>query len=363
MQPRLIPPASAVLARNRLLRQGTTDTEIAEAIRLGSLRRLRVGAYVPQNAWSTMHTEQRQVSRATAAMLSARRERPVFSHITAAAIWGLPLIRMPDERIHSIGVDAIAQSTPGILRHRDAILEHDVVRGDDWDLTSFERTVFDVIRTTSRECAVGVMDAALRMLSVDDDGSRRMDPHSAAANDFRQALHRRIARSPGVRGIRQARFVVPFGDARAESVGESVSRLYLHDLGHTPLLQVTVAGPRPGLFYDVDFELEDALGEFDGEAKYRDPVLLGGRTPERAVIDEKLREDWIRGVRRKPLIRWSMRDLASPDTLAERLRAFGVRARARPTPAPRPLPLQLPLLPPPPATRPRTHPFFEITPD
>lgn len=70
---------------------------------------------------------------------------------------------------------------------------------------------------------------------------------------------------------------------------------------------------------------DNAWGEFDGAAKYRDPRLRRGRAPEQVLADEKQREDWIRCSTRKPFARWGMSHLVSATTLGHRLAAFGIR--------------------------------------
>lgn len=118
-----------------------------------------------------------------------------------------------------------------------------------------------------------------------------------------------------------------FADGRAESPGESVSRLQLHRLGFREIdLQVAVEGPR-GVDYQVDIGLRDVktFWEFDGEVKYRDESLRRGRAIEDVLLDEKRREDWIRGRTQWRLCRGGFADIATPEILAARLSAFGVR--------------------------------------
>lgn len=105
-----------------------------------------------------------------------------------------------------------------------------------------------------------------------------------------------------------------------------MSRLQLHRLGFRDLdLQVAVAGPR-GSDYFVDIGLRQVrtFWEFDGEVKYRDVAMRQGRSIEDVVLDEKRREDWIRGVTQWRLCRGGFADIATPETLAARLSAFGV---------------------------------------
>ena len=143
---------------------------------------------------------------------------------------------------------------------------------------------------------------------------------------WRSRLRERIARHPGARGIRQARWVVDFADGRAELPGESVSRLYLVDLGFSPpRLQVPFAGPA-GRIYRIDFGLDDVQtwGEFDGVGKYFDPQMLRERSSREALRAEKEREDWIRGRSQWRFARWGSQHISSAAALGSRLRSFGI---------------------------------------
>ncbi|MFT4234376.1 MAG: hypothetical protein QM607_05170 [Microbacterium sp.] len=117
------------------------------------------------------------------------------------------------------------------------------------------------------------------------------------------------------------------GDARAESPGESIARLYLYDLRRGPVeLQVRVPGPQ-GTVFEVDMEFCGVLAEFDGAVKYSRTEFLRGRTPEQVVLDEKRREDWIRGSTGKRMIRFGTPELADRDTFARYLSSLGIRPR------------------------------------
>jgi hypothetical protein len=118
--------------------------------------------------------------------------------------------------------------------------------------------------------------------------------------------------------------VLTFADGRAESPGESISRLLLVRLGFRVTVQVPAPGPQ-GTEYRLDFGIDEAFGEFDGWVKYSDPALLRGRTGSQALREEKQREDWIRGTTGRAVARWEWPDLKGQNTLAARLAAFGVR--------------------------------------
>ncbi len=147
-----------------------------------------------------------------------------------------------------------------------------------------------------------------------------------AQERWRDRLLERAAASPGRRGIARARRVVSFADGRAELPGESLSRLQLARLGFRQFeLQVRVEGPN-GRDYFVDIALPDhqTFWEFDGEVKYTDEGMRNGRALSQVLLEEKRREDWIRGVTQWRVTRGGWRDIATPDALRSRLQAFGV---------------------------------------
>jgi len=140
-----------------------------------------------------------------------------------------------------------------------------------------------------------------------------------------EAALERQARWPGTG---RARRVAAFADGRAESAGESVSRVVLAELGLLPTdLQLpVVAGTR--LVGRVDFAWPEhkTLAEFDGRVKYG-RLLEPGDDAGEAVWREKVREDLLRDLGWQ-VVRWIWSDLDRPAVIAERLRRAFLRAHA-----------------------------------
>lgn len=306
-----------------MARAGLSGRALAAALDAGAIRRVGRGWYADADAWDAMYAEDRHLVRIAAAV----ERRPsastlVFSHCSAAVLWGLPLFRTEPRRVHVSGIHANGHVTAGdpvLARHEVRVPGHDIVEIDGIRCTSLARTVADTIRAASEEAAIAMADAALRLVAWDARGLRY---DTSAAETLRTAVRARLPH--GGRGVVHARAIVGFADGRAQLPGESVSRWYLSLLGFAPpRLQVAIPGP-VGKDDHVDFGLDDvdAWGEFDGLGKYSDPVMLAGRTPAEVVIDEKRREDWIRGTTGRPFARWELSHLRSPATLAARLRSF-----------------------------------------
>lgn len=177
-----------------------------------------------------------------------------------------------------IAVDSAKRSraTKGVRRH---VVEGDspiVVRGI--RTTSFERTVFDCMRTVDFGMAVAVSDHVLRQ-------SKLAKAHCSKTG---QSKSRYLAypNSPDMRklkGSRRAVIAMLYADPRSESVGESLSRAAMIEMGFAlPDLQTTLPHPlNPDRKYRVDFcwLREDGvlvIDEFDGAVKYEDPEMRGG---------------------------------------------------------------------------------------
>ena len=312
----------SVRTREQLLIDGWPARELDRTDSGASFRRVHRNRFVSSELWAGLWPESRHRIELCAAVQEMRGGAGVASHLSAAAAWGLPLFRhVPREVEFTIHGHLRAATRAGIRRHLNALDHSDVVVIDGVRCTSLERTVFDVARTYRAEVALACMDAALRSVSVD---GQNWDAGAHAA--WKDRMSARARESSGARGIKQARWLIDIADGRAQLPGESVSRLHLIRLGFArPELQVPVAGPA-GRTYWVDFRLGDvaAWGEFDGKDKYLDDVMRSGKTIEEVVLDEKKREDWIRGTTQGRFARWGDEHIGSPQALRVRLAAFGI---------------------------------------
>ncbi|MHA7987499.1 type IV toxin-antitoxin system AbiEi family antitoxin domain-containing protein [Rathayibacter sp. CAU 1779] len=319
-----LPEAAALLrSRQDLTEQGMTDREIAGAVESGRLHRVRRGWYIPGRNWHDLWPEGKHLVHVVAVSRDARGSDPVFSGASAAVIHGLPLYRLQPRRVEVlVGHPRHIHSSPDVMRHEGRLAESDVTRVAGMTVTSIERTVADLTRVVTPEAAVSAADASLRRAAV-----RENVQNDDLAGAWREGVSRQLHNARGLRGIRQARWVATFADGRAQLPGESVSRLQLHRLGFRQMsLQVPVPSPTGGTYW-VDFGFDDvnAFGEFDGEGKYTDEALRSGRTVEQVLLDEKYREDWIRGTTSRPMLRWGDKHAATTAALGSRLSAFGVK--------------------------------------
>lgn len=285
----------------------------------GGLKGLRRGVYVDASHWEHAERESRHrlMIRAVA---ETRRTKPVFSHVSAAILWGIPIVGWHLDRVHlsAAGVST-ARTKNGVVWHHDAIDDSEITEIDGVLATSFQRTVLDLARSLPFASAVTVIDHAWR---IGLEHPNRI----ASAGVNRESLVEALAPLAGRRGVRAARAAVDFADPRSASPGESVSRSNIHLL-HFPAPELQVAFPRPGGGNDiVDFDWPefDAFGEFDGLGKYIKPEFLQGRTTQEAVALEKARENRIR--KHRPFgARWDWPIAIRPQLLRVELLQAGLR--------------------------------------
>ena len=313
-------------ARRSLVEFGTTDHDLQTYVADGRIERIRHGHYAASQEWRDAYVEERQRALALAAT-DAATDPPVTCRATAAAVHGLPLFRIRDDGVAHLltGDDGSGTRSATVVRHRDR-WDGENVEIDGVRATTLVRTVFDVARTASLAAGLACADAAIHRVAATD---RFHVVDEEKSEQFRDELRALIGGYPGARGITNARFIADVMDPRADSPGESVSRLYLIQSGIDDVgLQVPVTGAT-GRHYFVDFEIQGVLGEFDGAAKYQNPDMREGRTPEQIVIDEKRREDDIRGVSGQRLIRWTFEELSSRSAFLAFLGRSGIHPRQR----------------------------------
>lgn len=313
---------SQLLTREWLFASGLSSKQIAEQVLSQALVRVIPGCFVSRESWQLLFIEDRLLLRTLAVSAQQRSQRQVFCFSAAAAIWGLPLYALRDERVHLlVPDDRRSRSTPQIARHDlHPIDEDDVVEVGGLLVTSLSKTVIDIARCMRPETAIGVADAGLRVMF----GAHR-EAVLPQVFEWQVAQVDSLLRLPGRRGVRKAQEIVTMSDPRADSVVESVSRLQLARLGIEVEIQIQVTGSN-GARYWIDFQFvgQGVFGEVDGTIKYVDERMRGGRDMSDVVLREKQREDDIRGVTGERVVRWTPKHIGSPATLGSLLRSYGL---------------------------------------
>lgn len=286
--------------------------------RRDELVRLFPGIYVDSKYWASLDRDNQYRLRIDAVNQSVLGDL-VVSHESAAALWRLPRIGLWPHRVHVLEHSGGAgRANSKVIRHPVGI-PHGAERIDGIRVTSLARTAVDVAATNSFVEGVTVLDAALR---------RTTHPHSTVprVNLDREELLGELGRIALTHGRAKAHRAIAFADGRADRPGESISRVSMSIAGiPAPELQVELRG-ESGRLYIVDFWWPQFahIGEFDGRFKYSDPEFLRGRTPQQALLDEKLREDDLRAAG-NGMSRWNWEVARSPQRLQQLLKSAGIR--------------------------------------
>lgn len=262
----------------------------ADAERAG-YQRVRQGIYVlaPPAKLEPAHRlllSARAISRQRATL-------PLFSHHTAAAAWGLPIIGRKPQLIEEMTPAGTTGRSPGVKRRRTGRLPRGVLLGD-LLVTPPARTVVDLARERSLESALTSADFAVRA-------------GLCTIAELRAEVDELV---PGARGRRLAGQVVHLVDAASESVGESLSRARMYQLGiPRPRLQESFVDA-DGLIGRVDFWWKGfgLIGEFDGALKYKVRDGMSSADGSQVLWREKLREDRLRAGGARAMCRWTWAD-------------------------------------------------------
>lgn len=259
--------------RAQVLAAGTTDDELRGLIRSGSRTRLARGVYVDSADLDTWEAERYRLRVRATAMRSGL----AMTHVSAASLHGLPLPGADLSEVHMM------QIRYGGNRHRanrhvhsGFLVPESLTTVDGILATTVARTLVDVAKTQPRLTAVAAADAALytEMCTYEDIA------------DALTGIRRH-------RGAPRARHAMALADGRAESPGETWTRLALGDGDLPPTaLQIDVYDETGRLIGTADGGYPElgVLWEYDGEAKYH-RLLRPGQSTLDAILKEKNREN------------------------------------------------------------------------
>ncbi|MET0189702.1 MAG: type IV toxin-antitoxin system AbiEi family antitoxin domain-containing protein, partial [Pseudonocardia sediminis] len=132
--------------RSELLASGVTDAEVRRLRRRGEVTTLRRGAYCSATDERLRDPDARHVLRVRATF-PVLAEGSVVSHISAAAVHGLPIWNVDRDRVH-VTRDAAGggRRSPTLHVHVAPLAPDDVVTVDEMAVTSVARTVVDIAR-------------------------------------------------------------------------------------------------------------------------------------------------------------------------------------------------------------------------
>lgn len=287
---------------------------LQRAVLRGDVVRVHRGAYISAEEWRGLDRHERYRRQVMAAGLASR-GRPILSHQSAAALWGIPIIGEWPKVVHVLTTPtAGSRQENGFYRHASDIDGADVVEFEGVRLTSLPRTLIDLARSTSFASAVAGLDWSLR--SATEGGPPRI-----RIGDLQEYFDRQ----EWTRNRRRVHRALEFATPLAETPGESLSRVVIHELGFpAPELQVRIED-RNGLAGISDFAWRGfrMLGEFDGLMKYTRGLARAGESIEQIVVREKVREDRMRATG-LGMARWLWMDALAARPLYDTLIAAGL---------------------------------------
>ncbi|WP_157502388.1 hypothetical protein [Leucobacter celer] len=312
------------LKRNLLAGDEYDERGLSAAVCAGAIVRVLRGCYMRAETWHAMRIDEQLLARTLAVARLRKQARPLFSHLSAAAIWGIPIYwtsRGQMERVHVTTSPARrGTSSAPVLQHLADVPDEDICEVEGLRVTSLARTVIDLARWAPAETAIGCADAGLRRLF----GVTR-DQDLGAVDEWRERELAMLGTMRGGRGVARARWLLRIADPRADSVAESVSRLHLVRLRVPHEIQVHVVGPDGENFWlDFFFVGQRTFGEMDGRVKFADPEFRRGRTLEQVLLDEREREVKVKGVTRNDVVRWGWAQTSTTRRFGRMLRGFGL---------------------------------------
>lgn len=316
---------SRIIITSRASWADATDRGLRRKVQSGELSRLRRGvmhkplAPLKSLPWEKRPEEARQryLDRVVAVGETRRRD-VVFSHVSALAILGLPVLELWPATVDILEPPGSARRTKrGVIVHRSEFDADDIIEWEGFYVTNVARTIADLARAGDAMSTVVALDHAL---------GPRATPEQSVTKDAVRA----IIDAQGPWGQKRAMELVEFADPRAGSPGESGSRVRFAELGYeAPELQVRHPLPGGG-YYETDFKWRKSrrgnplIGEFDGVGKYLKEEYAGGLPPGEVVVKEKRREDVLRALDGSDFMRWGMPEVLTPMRLKRLADQHGV---------------------------------------
>jgi len=299
-----------VLSGHVIGQVGIAEGEVDAYLRVGSLHRVRNGAFILGEALAEANPTEAYRLKVAAVLLGraapSKRKRPQgvvrASHHAGVAVHGLPLFGC-DLNVIDVDANVAHSSRRGMVR---------VHRQQAGDLTAMVQGVYASSLATCLVQTAAASGVTAGVVAMD-----------AALHDHlvtREAVRERAA-AMGLRyGAKAVDLMVELADPACESPGESRTRLILRSLGmvFVPQAEVRVAG----FHARVDFLIGKVIVEFDGAVKY------AGASGREELMREKRREDELRRLGYE-IVRLTWADLADPARVGRLIREAQVRAQRR----------------------------------
>lgn len=268
-----------LITRRQATEAGLSEDQLRTLIRRGSWVAVRRGVYAEKDHWDELDQwTGRPLLRVRAAHLRMRRDH-VMSHDSAALLQGMPILLGDPELVHVTrrGV-AGSRTEHGVKHHTATFTADEVVEIEGIRCLDPARTAVDIAREHGPDRGTVACDSAMRM------------------GVSRAQLEATCARMWCWPGSTHARDAVALADPGAESVGESLGRRLVHELGiGRPQTQFELRDATRQVFCDM--RVGRHIFEFDGRVKYlpRDAGGVADKPVEDVLWEEKTRQDWVCG--------------------------------------------------------------------
>ena len=278
---RAIDGQRGLVTRRQALDAGMSANHVAGLVRTGVWVLVRRGVYMPADLWRALDPyDGRARARARAAHLQMRAAH-VLSHESAARELGMPILRPDQDVIHVTRRGAHAgPALHGVKHHLAPYQSDQVVVIEGVPVLNAARTAVDMAREHGYVHGTVACDAARQL------GIRLSELWEAVAP---------MTCWPEVTVVRAS---IQDSDPGAESVGETLGRMLLGEIGLGPIQTQFELRDHTG-WARCDMRVGRHLVEFDGFKKYLRQER-GGQAivdPDEVVWREKQREDWLRGYR------------------------------------------------------------------
>jgi len=271
---------NGLVTARQLVGFGLSDQTVARWLKAGALVRVRRGAYADPDPWEAWDEfTQRPLARARAAHLCMWTEH-VMSHDSAALELGMPILAATPELVHITRPGVHGSRTKcGVKHHKAVYRDAQVLPMGGIDVLEPARTAVDIAREHGFQHGVVACDSARRMGVTKRQLELAYGPMTCWPN------------------VTIVRAAVDFSSSKSESVGESLARILVAELGLGPIepqFELVIDGQ----LIRCDLRVGRHIFEFDGKAKYR-RAADGGfaeEDPGEVVWDEKKRQDKVCGI-------------------------------------------------------------------
>ncbi len=269
---------SGLVLRRQALATGMSAEEIKRTVRRGEWVAVRRGVYTTRSLWDALEPRERPLLEVRAASLNMVMPH-VISHDSAALLHGMPILEATPRLVHitRFGVQG-SRTRHGVKHHLAPFESKQIDFVDGLPVLDIARTAVDICREHGRRHGLVACDSAMRLI-----GDRSL-------------LHEAAAPMRSWRHVTVVRDCVGRADAGAETVGESLFRDLLDELGLGPV--ETQFGLRAdGREVWCDMRIGRQVFEFDGRLKFRTEAEGGvaKRDPGDVLWAEKKRQDFVCG--------------------------------------------------------------------